>query len=753
MIITQNDYERQGNSEARRRQGRVKEAKLGVFVQFMIKNYNKIEHAVLREWVSNAHDSHRMAGQTKPVKITLPSTFSNMLVVQDFGLGMSYDELVNGFGVILESTKDEDNEGIGGYGIGGKAALALADQFTVVSNKDGLKNIVIFESDARTGFEILEVVTDQPTDEPNGVTMSVAVENPGAFEDANSVLEGWRSDQIELVNGKFTSFYDGAIEFSSGLVKSSIFEAQAAGNHNYYGGYRYAVQGKVFVGPVAYDLPASARNYLHSWIENSKYAIVKAFFDSMAVTLPIGSVTFPSSREVIEDNAKNNTVISEAFKALADELLQYIEENVMQFASLEEAWAFRNSNLAKELNLEVNYEGRNLNIVALDELTYLIDPSVRRSNAGVESYNLNSEPTVTSFWSAETRKAIPGVSIDRVSTIIRLSDNDNTPSIGVVRKHLRAYLDQKIVEANLQPGNSISSIKELSLNNRTIVISECETDPLWEIAGIDVIDFEELRKFSKTSDAKGSANPRKTLTAEERREKVGGIIVKVAARKQSSTGAYYNDYGFATAKLNKALVDANSKLILIPSDDLLPTDLILLGHLFDLEFAQFAIVPRKRDRERIITNFPEVTIFEDYLTSLSKQTHVKARARLTYLNRLRSDLLLDGYYERENFKWFVDHREACEELKSLVSDEDIRMASYVGSTLLNASGSLAGLLGVTDPYALRANIQESPMALYTVSYSRTNHDHRSDMLEYLNLVAPRYKEKLGKLKEASVSNA
>jgi len=751
MIITQNDYERQGNSEARRRQGRVKEAKLGVFVQFMIKNYNKIEHAVLREWVSNAHDSHRMAGQTKPVKITLPSTFSNMLVVQDFGLGMSYDELVNGFGVILESTKDEDNEGIGGYGIGGKAALALADQFTVVSNKDGLKNIVIFESDARTGFEILEVVTDQPTDEPNGVTMSVAVENPGAFEDANSVLEGWRSNELEVVNSKFTSFYDSSIEFTSGLVKSSIFESQAEDIYNYYGRYRRATgRAKVFVGPVAYDLPASAQNYLQSWIQERKYAIANAFFGSMAVTLPIGSVTFPSSREVIEDNAKNNTVISEAFKALAEELHHYVEENVMKFSSLEEAWAFRNSNLAKALSLEVNYEGRNLNVVALDELTYLIDPRVRKSNAGAETYNLNSEPTTVSFWDGRSQNSIPGVSIDRVSTIIRLSDNDNTPSIGVVRKHLRAYLDQKIVEANLQPGNSISSIKELSLNNRTVVIGECETDPLWEIAGIDVIDFEELRKFSKTSDAKGSANPRKTLTAEERREKVGEIIVKVASRKQSSTGAYYNDYGFATAKLNKALVDANSKLILIPSDDLLPTDLILLGHLFDLEFAQFAIVPRKRDRERIVTNFPEVTLFDDYLASLGKQAQAKAQARLTYLNRLRSDLLLDGHYERENFKWFVDHREAREELKSLVSDEDIRMASYVSSSLLNASGSLAGLLGVTDPYVLRANVQESPMTLYAVSYSRVDHDHRSDMLEYLNLVAPRYKEKLGKLKEASV---
>lgn len=744
MIISQNDYERQGNSNSPRRKGRVKEAKLGVFVQFMIKNYNKVELAVLREWVSNAYDSHRMAGQSKPVRVTIPSAFSNMLVVQDFGLGMSYDELVNGFGVILESTKDEDNEGIGGYGIGGKAALALADQFTVVSIKDGLKNIVIFESDARTGFEILEVVTDQPTDEANGVTMSVAVENPDAFKDANSVLEGWQSHELEIVNGEFSSFYDDTIELPSGLVKSHIFEPDTQESARSYYRWKDYKRAKVFVGPVAYSLPDSHENYF-SWINEDKYAIALKFMSHMAIRLPIGSVSFPSSREVIENNAKNNMLISDTFKSLADEILQHMKDNFMRFDSLEEAWAFRNSTLAKELNLEVSYEKRKLNIVAIEDMTYLLSPQLRRSNDGSHSYSLNSlDVDSASFHpSAYDYNRVPGQNIDSISMIVRVNDSENTPSLSVLRKHLRAYLDKKIKDSNVELRNFEG------LNKSIVVLSDREIDPLWAVAGIEVVDYADLQKFSKSIEAK-SASTRKKTTPEERRANVGTIAVRVARRAQSSSGAYRNDYGLSSMKLSGALKEANDKLVLVSGVDTRASDIVVLAHLLKLDVTQIAIVLRKRDRERIVANFSEVSMLEDHLAALSTGDLARIRARFAYLNRIRADLHLGSSYERDEFKRLMGHENASETLKNLLSEDDIFLASNISDSLLKAGENVGETIQVSDPYSLRGNIQQSPMTLYSLSYRLNDHDHFNDTLDYLNLVAPRYKEKLDTIKGASV---
>src|SRR6478736_9578308 len=55
--------------------------------------YSDQELAVLREYTSNGIDAHRAAGQTLPIEVHLPSALSPNFIVQDYGTGMSLDDI------------------------------------------------------------------------------------------------------------------------------------------------------------------------------------------------------------------------------------------------------------------------------------------------------------------------------------------------------------------------------------------------------------------------------------------------------------------------------------------------------------------------------------------------------------------------------------------------------------------------------------------------------------------------------------
>lgn len=96
--------------------------------------YQDKERAVIRELACNALDAHVAAGiPDTPIKITLPDELNPMLEVQDFGKGMSRSTLEKLYTTYFESTKQESDDDIGGFGLGSKSPFAITDNFTVTS--------------------------------------------------------------------------------------------------------------------------------------------------------------------------------------------------------------------------------------------------------------------------------------------------------------------------------------------------------------------------------------------------------------------------------------------------------------------------------------------------------------------------------------------------------------------------------------------------------------------------------------------
>lgn len=131
--------------------------------------------AVLREYSANAWDAHRMSGKAElPIKVVLPTDMSPTLVIRDFGMGMSEDDIFGVFTQYGDSTKREDDTAVGCLGIGSKAGFAYSDTFTVISYHGGMKRTyvaVLDQSDIGTMSRLCE----EPCGDEVGIEIRIPI--------------------------------------------------------------------------------------------------------------------------------------------------------------------------------------------------------------------------------------------------------------------------------------------------------------------------------------------------------------------------------------------------------------------------------------------------------------------------------------------------------------------------------------------------------------------------------------------------
>ena len=369
MEISKDRYTNTSDFEGESGEATVNLSQLSLFVGNMISNYNFPEIATFREWVSNAHDSHVRTGQTRPIEVVLPSMLQPTFSVKDCGIGMSGREVIDVYLDFGSSTKRDDNTGIGGFGQGGKSALAIASQYTMSAVKDGLKNVFIFERSASGGVAYKRVINDVPTDEENGILVSVSVDRPEQFTDqnVNRVLAGWSNSQVKIMNrpNGFFSIPDNGteVEFTLDCTNSrtTTGELDLRVEHGYvlHGALDPADSGKsiskelglgwreyaVLVGPVAYTFEPAVIN-------------AAALPDYMVASVNIGDVTFPSSREVIEPNRSNRDFVGKVLDKIVTEADKLMQKRADSLSSRADALQLFRSPLARNRNdFKVSYLG------------------------------------------------------------------------------------------------------------------------------------------------------------------------------------------------------------------------------------------------------------------------------------------------------------------------------------------------------------------------------------------------------------
>lgn len=143
--------------------------------------YSDKQLAVIREYITNANDSHLFSGINEPVEITLPSYLDSNFRVRDFGLGMNYEEITTIFGSYGASTKREDNVQTGCLGLGSKAAFCYVDSFSVVSRHNGEKCVYCCYIDESQLGKIAQISKEPlPESERTGLEIVVPVKSNDA---------------------------------------------------------------------------------------------------------------------------------------------------------------------------------------------------------------------------------------------------------------------------------------------------------------------------------------------------------------------------------------------------------------------------------------------------------------------------------------------------------------------------------------------------------------------------------------------
>lgn len=100
--------------------------------------------AILREYSANAWDAHRSIGKHElPIKVTLPTQYEPVLLIRDFGPGLSHADVFNVYTQYGRSTKRLSNDVVGQLGIGSKSGFAYSDSFTITSWHGGVQRIYV----------------------------------------------------------------------------------------------------------------------------------------------------------------------------------------------------------------------------------------------------------------------------------------------------------------------------------------------------------------------------------------------------------------------------------------------------------------------------------------------------------------------------------------------------------------------------------------------------------------------------------
>ena len=161
------------------------EAEVGRVLDLVINSLYQHRDIFLRELISNASDAcdrvryaaisdDTLMADGADLKIVLtPDSAAGTLTIDDNGIGMSRDELVDNLGTIARSgtarfaeALSGDNKAdvnlIGQFGVGFYSAFMVADQVDVMSSKAGEGIAHRWSSDGKTGFTVDKVMDDAP---------------------------------------------------------------------------------------------------------------------------------------------------------------------------------------------------------------------------------------------------------------------------------------------------------------------------------------------------------------------------------------------------------------------------------------------------------------------------------------------------------------------------------------------------------------------------------------------------------------
>jgi len=285
--------------------------------------YSNPTLAVIREYSTNAFDAHVAAGNPAPIEITLPDAMSNMLVIKDYGTGMTKDDITDHFSKYGWSSKRDNDDEVGMLGLGCKSGLTYTSQFTLVTTQDGIKNTVLVTRE-ESGGGVVQIIDTTQTDEPNGTEVQIPVKS---YHDvrttAQEFFQYWDEGTV-LLNGEApTSVWANPGSPDSIRLDDDIVLVPK-GNKG-----RSSVASMIVMGNVAYPVNE------YKLPSDLQYGIDRFY---AVIRVPIGTVNFVPSREALNYSKRTLETIAEAWQFIHTGIYRMVQAKLDACATAKDAY-------------------------------------------------------------------------------------------------------------------------------------------------------------------------------------------------------------------------------------------------------------------------------------------------------------------------------------------------------------------------------------------------------------------------------
>ena len=405
--------------------------------------YKNPVDAMVREYLTNMYDAYvalrRMnpGAAIHPPTLHLPTTLDGSLVFRDNGIGMSKDTVWNVYSQYGNSTKNDDNLEVGGFGLGSKTAFCYngGQSWTIESRFDGEKH-TFMAFVGEDGVPNLTHVSTSPTIEHNGVTIKIPIRR----EDHRNVYAA-ASRYVPYFPMELVVEGDREIAPVSYTVRTETWGILTRTN------YSYGVRAQVIMGNVPYaidwnevKIPTYGNKfdpyYLHQFLTANPVDLY----------VPVGAVDIVPSRDDMKYTDKTKATIHKALKALidglADQINQKLDSCTSEWDALITYEKMNDMQHLKSIVKSLTYRGNNIDpavgIVRKVSALNKLDKDIQVSVYGTDPSNGYGDTT--------NRAAI----VERDSTNLSMRTNgrtwiviDDLPKGGILMT--RSLLYEKLV--------------------------------------------------------------------------------------------------------------------------------------------------------------------------------------------------------------------------------------------------------------------------------------------------------------------
>ena len=301
--------------------------------QILSSLYSDKPLAIVRELGCNAMDSHIASGQpNRPLHVHVPNSLEPWLTIQDFGTGISHQNIYKIYTEYFNSTKTNTNDQVGMLGLGSKSPFCYTDCFTITSIHEGVKRIYNAYFNQQ-GVPTISLASQDNTMDGNGVAVQIPVKQSDLNAFSQAIWKAFR-------------FFDVKPEITGGDVKWDNDKADFEGS--FWKSFTKLNQSYAIMGGVAYPIDTYR-------LKNENYDIARKA--GLVIHFNIGELDVTPSRESLMYHDWVVEAINNKLDLVKKDFVSIVENTITTSDNLLDAmkalymlknqWSFLDSSMIK----------------------------------------------------------------------------------------------------------------------------------------------------------------------------------------------------------------------------------------------------------------------------------------------------------------------------------------------------------------------------------------------------------------------